>query len=166
MRCDIGGQFLAILIPWREPLVSFCKSNLDSTSVNKIKRNGEMGSPWRKPRLEVKKPSGDPLIKMKYEGMEMHWLIIWIHFSEKPNCLKMESKKDHSTLSKAFSKSMFRAANPKEPVRFWWRVWKILCAMIELSWMFLPGIEVACHGVMSLGRRLLRRLAKVLEIIL
>ena len=55
---------------------------------------------------------------------------------------------------------MFRAANPEELVRFWLRVWKISCAMIELSWMFLPWIEAACHGVMSLGRRILRRLAE------
>ena len=85
---------------------------------------------------------------------------------EKPKCLKIESKKGHSTLLKAFSKSWFRGAIPKVPMRFWWKVWKISCAMIELSWMFLPGIEVACHGVMSLGKRIFRWLAKVLEIIL
>ena len=85
--------------------------------------------------------------------------------SKKPKCLKIESKKGHSTLSKAFSKSRFRATIPEMPV-FLVRVWKISCAMIELSWMFLPGIEAACHGVMSLERRIFRRLVKVLEIIL
>lgn len=86
--------------------------------------------------------------------------------SENPKCLKMDKRKGHFTLSKAFSISNLRAANPLEPDIFWCIVWKISWAMMELSYMFLPGTDAACQGDTRLGRRDLSLLARILEIVL
>ena len=153
-------------MPLRNPLDSFCKISLDKTLIAIVKREGDSESPCQRSRLELKKPTGDPLIRIEKVGVEIHWLMRWIHLSENPKCLKMDKRRGHSTLLKAFSISNLRATNPSELDFFWCIVWKISWAMLELSCMFLLGIDAACQGDTRLGRRDLSLLARILEIVL
>ena len=49
-RWEIGGQFLAILMPCKLPRCSSFKMSLDKISDPRMKRNGERGSPCLRPR--------------------------------------------------------------------------------------------------------------------
>jgi hypothetical protein len=66
-RWFIGGQALAIRIPLSSPIDSRWWNSRDRTSVPKIKRKGENGSPWRKPLDGVNFPKGEPLSKIEKE---------------------------------------------------------------------------------------------------
>ena len=72
IRWDIEGQFLATLMPLRSPSDSFCKISLDKTSVAIVKRKVDSESPCRRPWLELKKPAGDPLIRIEKVGVDIH----------------------------------------------------------------------------------------------
>ena len=72
IRWDIEGQFLATLMPLRSPSNSFCKISLDKTSVAIVKRKGDSESPCQRSRLELKKPTGDPLIRIEKVGVDIH----------------------------------------------------------------------------------------------
>ena len=72
IRWDIEVQLLATLMPLRSPLDSFCKISLDKTSVVVVKRTGDSESPCQRLRLELKKPTGDPLIRIEKVGVEIH----------------------------------------------------------------------------------------------
>ena len=72
IKWDIEGQFLATLMPLRNPLDSFCKISLDKTLIAIVKREGDSESPCQRSRLELKKPTGDPLIRIEKVGLEIH----------------------------------------------------------------------------------------------
>ena len=82
IRWDIEGQFLATSMPLRSPSNSFCKINLDKTSIAIVKRKGDSESPCRRPWLELKKSAGDPLMRIEKVGVDIHGSMRWIHLSE------------------------------------------------------------------------------------
>jgi hypothetical protein len=57
------------------PRASSLNSNLERTSLPKMNRKGERGSPCRRPLLRENRPKGLPLIRMEKVDEEMHNLI-------------------------------------------------------------------------------------------
>ena len=97
-------------------------------------------------------------------GVKMHWFTQLIHLVLNPWSRRTFSKKDHFIVSKAFSVSIFRAIRPPMPL-FFFIVLRTSWAIMELSWITLPGTKADCHEEMILWGRGLNRVAKIFEMI-
>ena len=102
----------------KEPNISTLWRSLDSTLAPIIYKKGEKGSPWQRPLEDLKFPKGLPFIKEENDGVDMHWLTQLIHTKLKPWRRRTLSKKDHSSVSKAFSVFILRAIRPTNPLFF------------------------------------------------
>ena len=148
-RWEIWGQPGDILMPCNEPRDSALWRSLESTSAPIIYKKGERGSPWRRPLEDLTLPKGLPFIRKENVGVDIHWLTQFIHVGLKPWRRRTLSKKDHSIVSKAFSVSILRAIRPTNQLSFF-IVFRNSWAMMELSWITLPGTKADCHGEMTL----------------
>ena len=70
-RCVIGEQERAILIPPSRAWDSFPRSRRDKTSVLKINRKGDKGSPCRSPLSGENSPKGLPLMRTEKDEEEI-----------------------------------------------------------------------------------------------
>ena len=72
-----------------------------STSMIRMKRWGERGSPRRSPRLFEMRPPGVPLRRMRVEAIARKAQIHAIILSPKPSFLRISTRNDQSTVLKA-----------------------------------------------------------------
>jgi hypothetical protein len=88
-----------------------------------------------------------------------------IHLSLNPNLCRIDKRKLHSILAKAFSISILTAISPPLPLLDL-RVLRISCAKIELSWIWHPDTNAIWKGEIILDKRGFSLLASNLKIIL
>ena len=105
----MGGQCHPTLTPGKVPLACACRHSPEKTSVHRMNRYGESGSPCRRPLEGLTVPCGPPFIEKEYDTEETHSISQEIIVSWKPNLLSTSRKKLHSILSYALLMSVLTA---------------------------------------------------------
>ena len=100
---EIGSMIPAFL------RTSSFKLRISSTKMNK---EGNGGSPWRRPQKELKKPHGLPLIRTEPLVEQISSLTMFIQAEEKLKNFRALKRKYHYSLSNAFEISNIRQTEP------------------------------------------------------
>ena len=96
---EIGGALPETLTVDRRPREISLLISLISASLPKMKRYGDMGSPYLIPRDGVKLRHWPLLSRIENWTIEKHCLIITVNLSLNPNALSTRIKKFHSKRS-------------------------------------------------------------------
>jgi hypothetical protein len=80
------------------PGLSSLNISLENTSEPRMKRNGDRGSPCRRPLAREMIPNGLPFNKMEKEAEEMQALIYAIQDGQEPSFSMIASSNPHSIL--------------------------------------------------------------------
>lgn len=78
-RWMIGGEFQSNSTLFIWPLFSALTNNQDNISIERMKRYGDTGSPWRTPHEDLKNPLGLPFISTENVGELMRRSIHWMN---------------------------------------------------------------------------------------
>lgn len=120
--CEKMGPSLAVLTPFQFSCAILVWMRQARYSMQRMKMYGERGSPYRIPREGWKGSSLSPLTRTERFKVEMQDMIISIQALGNLNQLRTWWINPHSSLSKAFSKSILSAINlclPLELVMEW-----------------------------------------------
>ncbi|PHT43681.1 hypothetical protein CQW23_17706 [Capsicum baccatum] len=107
-RWESLGPPLVILMGSQFFTLTLESMPLESLSMQRINRYGDMGSPYLIPLEGLKKLVLVPLTKTEIEDEVTQDIMSLVRFPGKPNNSRVSLTKDHSILSKALSKSIFK----------------------------------------------------------
>ncbi|MFS7958739.1 hypothetical protein Hanom_Chr08g00682261 [Helianthus anomalus] len=91
-KCDMSGPPFGIFTPRNKPVSTAFFMSMLSTSIARMKRKGDIGSPCLNPLLYRNSVVGDPLIRTEPFPDNKHPLIQEIHFSGKAMNSKVLNK--------------------------------------------------------------------------
>lgn len=136
------GHSVATRIPCNDPSFWAFKHKPKRTSLQRMNKYGDSGSPCRKARDGMTLPLAVSLIRKENETVFTHCIIKPTHFLSNPSLLSTSSMKLHSSLSYVLLISVFTAMEQCLLAVDVLRKWSNSCVMRTLSEMARSGTKL------------------------